>query len=340
MAARVVPPIHAIPFPELDNAAWEAVEADASRYTAPTWVRAAPPRRTARAQRPMYVAPAAPAYAALVEALGVDENLLKPVLRWAQRATDRIVEAVRCHLGDVDAFICGSLATGTSAATTPPDIDVFLRAHAGRHGWDQQPDAALDDLARWLRSAVGGASLHRLGDCVVIASPGGLKVDVKMGWRTSAAPGLFVGADWTPEGAALIPFDPRTHSETLLARNALLRGDSAFLKLVRVIKHVNARWQSIVGAAPLTSFELESLALTICTEPFDLAEGLPFFFRRAAELVDSRKPSALGTAASAVANSELARRMLEDAAVRCEHALFATDAMTARAALGPMFALE
>lgn len=338
-----IAPMRSLPFPELEAARPPGIDSETSRYTAPTWVRATPRRRSARVQRPRPAARTSVdlAYAQLLSEIRVDETVLKVVQRWGHLARNRLLEAVRCHLGDVDGFICGSLASTAQAATTPWDVDLCLRAYSSRPEWEDDAHAPTRDLGRWIRATVGGAArVHERRGHVEIESPGGLTVDVTLAWRSLQAPGSLVRCVTSGHGSELVPFDPAAHHYNIVARNDLLGHDGAFLDVLRVAKHLSARWEQLRDeTAPLTSFELEVLALAICTEPFEVAEGLPYFFRCASELASSSVPCTLAPAGELKMSApEAAVAMLSDAADRCEKAMFATDVPSAIAELGDAFA--
>lgn len=338
MAGRIhedAPQVESLPFADLSDVAESGLETDidveSSRFTPPTWVRSAPKRRPFQVQWPPPTPETAPGryYDELVVAISVDESVSRRVATWAQRACARVSETLRCHLGDVDAALCGSLVSTTHVATTPWDVDVFVRAHGGKSEWDADSTAALEDITRWLSASID-AKITRGSESVLIESPGGLVVDVGIGWRTERAPSGFVRQSHpTRQSSTLESFDPSLHLAKLAARNALLGRDSVFIKLLRIAKHLNGRWIHQYGEAPLTSFEIEVLALQVCTQPFDLAEGLPQFLRQAAR--STRSPVRAPPAPSRQLASGLpdsAAVLLENAADRLEHALFATDPAT------------
>jgi hypothetical protein len=77
---------------------------------------------------------------------------------------------------------------------------------------------------------------------------------------------------------------------------------------------------------PLSSWHLTALAWWILERPFNHAEGTPYFFERAAELVlrPLRDPSGIGPALEA-RDPQLASRLLVDAAAKTRRALAAGD---------------
>lgn len=333
-----------LPFPDMPDTGRNAVDvgarSDISCYTAPTWVRSTPRRRPSRVDWP----PRTPVLAAdefftdLVAQISVDERISRRVHAWADRARLRIAESVRPHLGDVDAVVSGSFAAGTHIATAPWDVNVVVRAHRGRPEWGASPAAALDDMARWLRAAIDANVVTR-PQSVVIESPGGLGVDVVIWWRPSEE-SIRVSPSRSKADQEQVPFDPLSHRDLIAARDASLGNDSAFVKLIRVVKHLNERWRGQHGEAPLESFHVEVLALTACTRPFTLPEGVSGFFRQAAQLVrgPTRHPAAPACLVTAV-DPPVASELLADAAERCEQALFAADASTAAGVLGRLFGL-
>lgn len=325
-----------LPFPEFE------ADAESSRYTAPTWVRANPRRRPARVRHPTPVATTAVAgvYDALLAALDPEDDVARDVGKWAQQAATRLAEAVRVHVGDVDAVVCGSLASGAHVATAQWDVDICVQAHAGRPGWDRDPNAALDDVSRWITAIVGvSATVDQARNHIRIHSAGGLPVDVIVAWATPNKPGGFVCARPGRSDLELIPCAPAMHSDRVRARDALLGRDGAFLKVIRIAKHVTRRWAALQETTPLNSFEVDVLALEVLTQPFDVAEGVAFLFRHAAELVRQPVPCALAPGGRfAVTAPEVAEAFLCDAAARSDEAMFAIDADSAVTVLGEAFA--
>lgn len=331
-----------LPFTDLPDSVGASTDVDAgglSRYTAPTWVRSTPRTRPARVDWPARTPTLAadPFYAELIAEISVDSRISRRVHAWANRARLRIMESVRPHLGDVDAVLCGSLAADTHIATTAWDVDVAVRAYRGRPEWRADPDAALGDMTRWLRAAIDADVVARPRS-VAIKAAGGLVVDVVICWRPEEEAVGLVGAHQSRSDAEPVRVDPAFHRDLIAARNASLGNDSAFIKLIRIVKHLNEGWREQHGRAPLEPFHVEVLALTACTRPFTLAEGVTDFLRQAAELVRGplRYPLAsegvVGAAHPAVASAVLAK-----AAERCEQALFAADASAAAGILGSVF---
>jgi hypothetical protein len=112
-----------------------------------------------------------------------------------------------------------------------------------------------------------------------------------------------------------------------------------FSKSFEIAKHVTRRWTALHETTPLSSFEIEVLALDALTQPFEVAEGMTFLFRRALERIREPVPSALAPGGQfAVAAPEVAEAFLAEAATRCDEAMFATDADSAVATLGEAFA--
>jgi hypothetical protein len=117
-------------------------------------------------------------------------------------------------------------------------------------------------------------------------------------------------------------FDPAGHRDLIAARDASLGGGSAFVKLIRIIKHLNQRWADQHGNVPVTSFHIEALALTLCSRPFTLAEGVTDFLREGSRLVHVPLNDPLATADSIVAEDPvLAADLFAEAAKLTEQAL-------------------
>jgi hypothetical protein len=278
-------------------------------------------------------------YNALLAALDPEDDVARDVGRWARQAASRLAEAVRVHVGDVDSVVCGSLASGAHVATAQWDVDVCVQAHTGRPGSDRDPNAALDDVSRWITAIVGAsATVDQARNHIKIDSTGGLPVDVIVAWATPHKPGGFVCARPGRGDSELIPCAPAMHCDRLRARDALLGRDGAFLKVIRIAKHVTRRWAALHETTPLSSFELDVLALDALTQPHEVAEGLAYLFRRAAGLVRQPVPCALAPGGqSAVAAPEVAEAFLAEAATRCRsHVRHSAD--SAVAMLGEAFA--
>jgi hypothetical protein len=232
------------------------------------------------------------------------------------------------------------LASGAHVAKAPWDVDICVQAYTGRAGWDRDPNAALDDVSRWIATIVGvSATVDEARNHIQIHATGGLPVDVIVAWATPTKPGGFVCARPGRSDTELIPCAPGMHCNRLRARDALLGQDGTFLKVVRIAKHVTRRWTALHETTPLSSFEIEVLALDALTQPFEVAEGMTFLFRRALERIREPVPSALALGGQfAVAAPEVAEVFLAEAATRCDEAMFATDADSAVATLGESFA--
>jgi predicted nucleotidyltransferase len=331
-----------LPFTDLPDSADASTDVDPSglsRYTPPTWVRSTPRRRLARVDWPPGTPTLAadPFYADLIGKISVDSRISRRVHAWANRARVRILDSVRPHLGDVDAVLCGSLAAGTHIATTDWDVDVAIRAYRGPPEWRTDPDAVLGDMIRWLRAAIDADVVARPRS-VAIKAAGGLVVDVTICWQPDREGVGVVGPQQLRSNEEQVRIDPAFHRDLIAARNASLGNDSAFIKLIRIVKHLNEGWKAQHGRAPLEPFHVEVLALTACTRPFELAEGVTDFLRQAAELV--RGPLRYPLASEGVvgaAHPAVASAVLEKAAERCEQALFATDASAAAGILERVF---
>src|SRR5206468_12494694 len=122
-------------------------------------------------------------------------------------------------------------------------------------------------------------------------------VHVGVSWRPDAR-SADMQVSWTDDGDLLTGhIQPEMHSDLIVARDASLGNDSSFLKLIRIVKHLNRTWRNTLGEAPLSSFVVEVLALEVCRRPFALAEGVTDFLRRSASLVRGplSHPLAAGT---------------------------------------------
>jgi hypothetical protein len=335
--------MQALPFPglpsELLSPSAPAPGPDLSRFTAPTWARSVPARRPHRVGWP----PREPALAAdgffadLATRTAVDDRITRRVQGWTDRACLRIVECVRPHLGDVDAVLCGSLANGTHVATAAWEVDIAVRARVVRPGWGRESDSVLADIARWLDLGIG-ADIVRGPQAVVIEAIGGVPVNVGVCWRPEG-PNAEIRGSWSDDGALLDRFiQPAAHRDLIAARDASLGGDSSFLKLIRIVKHLNATWAEVHGKAPLSSFLVEVLALEVCRRPFALAEGVTEFLGRSARLIRDPVSHPLDPRSRLVlARPSEASALLAHAADICEQSLFTTDAATASAQLQRLF---
>jgi len=337
-------PMQALPFPELsdDLLPPPAVPAgpDLSRFTAPTWVRTAPRRRQHRVGWPPQVPELAADqfFADLATSTAVEDRITRQVHGWIDRACLRIIECIRPHLGDVDAVLCGSLATGTHLATAAWEVDIAVRAHVVRRGWSRESRVVLDDMARWLDAAID-ADVVRRSQTVAIESPGGVPVNVGVCWRPEERDAEVRGS-WSEDGDVSDVFiEPLAHRDLIAARNASLGGDSSFRTLIRIVKHLNASWTKTREQPPLSSLLVEVLALKVCHRPFALAEGVTDFLHRSAGLVRgpvSHPLSPRKTLRSA--RPQEASALLAQAADICEQSLFATDGAIAYAQLQRLFA--
>jgi len=337
--------MQAVPFPELPDELVVLPAAPASpelsRATAPTWVRAAPVGGHQRVGWPPK-APQLPAdrfFVDLAARTAVEERITRQVRGWIDQACRRIGECVRPHLGDADAVLCGSLASGTHIATVGWEVDIAVRAFSVRRGWDDEPHAVLDDIARWLKAGID-ADVVRGQRNVTIQSVGSVPVNVGVCWRSQEPNAEFRGS-WTEGGDLCDVFvQPLAHRDLISARNASLGGDSSLLKLIRIVKHLNATWTKTRKQAPLSSFLVEVLALEVCRRPFTLAEGVTDYLRRSAKLVSGPVSHPLGPRKTLpFARSREASALLAQAADICEQSLFMTDGADASAQLQRLIAL-
>jgi hypothetical protein len=280
--------------------------------------------------------PADAFYARLIDWISVRESTRDSVAVWLHDAVSRILGSVRLHAFDVDALLCGSFATATHVRTAPWDIDVLVRFRAPPRAWQDEPGLALDDLARWLSQELAtdvdvGTHTVRLP-----VSPR-LHLEVTPCWLTVGQAPRFTMPMRLPQRSFAAPVDPAAHRDLISARNAAL-GRNEFLNLIRAARHLNQRWAEQHGNAPLTSFHIEALALTLCDKPFTLAEGMASFLRGASQLVlrPLRDPARVADPVAAQ-DPGLAASLLADAALRTEEALMTEDQHGSHTLLAEVF---
>lgn len=244
--------------------------------------------------------PADAYYRRLVDKISVSPAAQVEVRGWLNIAAENIVRSVRPHLGDVDYVICGSFASGTQIASEDWDVNIALRVYSVPPTWDDA-GLVLTDLHRWLHHDYGDA-VERRAHSVTLR--GGSTVDLDV------LP--FVRYGQGEHKRTLV--DPSVHRDRLLARDASLGDDSVFLKLIRVIKHLSHRTVVETGWQPLSGYEIETLALAVCVEPFALAEGVADFLatiaKRQVDLDDSCSERDQRTSAWLSAAHELAESAL------------------------------
>jgi hypothetical protein len=182
------------------------------------------------------------------------------------------LEAVRPHSLDVDVMPCGSYATATALADSS-DIDLTVRVWSAPGSWKNSPREALGDLKRWLS--------YRFDDSVEDTERGlkltfdnrGPAVQVLLllpyGLPGNDQPQLATNGP----ASRWLTADPVTHADRVRARNAAL-GQDRFRKIVRLLKQLSRTGESANNAPSVSSFQLESLALSYFHAPFDVAEGL------------------------------------------------------------------
>jgi hypothetical protein len=202
--------------------------------------------------------------------------------------------------------------------------------HSNHPDW-RDGDEALADLSRWLSTELS-ATVTAMGESLLIGERDALALRVIPCWLTD-------GGGWCsvrpfplrePLGRALHPIG---HRDLVLARDRSLGADSIFRKLIRLIKHLNARWERLHRNAPLRSFEIETLALRYCTRPMALAEAIPGFlaFTRDACSAYERRGK------SATPESRPDWSVIAEAAERTELALLTDDSAEAQHILAGVF---
>jgi hypothetical protein len=276
-------------------------------------------------------------YLQLIDAVSVAPEVWTSAKVWVEGAMESVLDAVRPHALDVDALICGSFATKTHLYTAPWDIDLVLRFRERRRGWDVSAGAALEDVTRWLSHAFE-ASIRPNKGTVRLAGSGALTLDILPAWRAPDEPGGLWSAGTSDLGGRGLRLDPAGHRDLVRARNACLGHDSAFIKLIRIVKHLNHRWAYQYPQAPVSSFHIECLALHLCTAPFVLAEGVSDFLRAASRrlLTPLEDPLHMGPPLVAP-DPEFASRLFSEAASGTEEALMTDDAPSVRKALTELF---
>jgi hypothetical protein len=241
------------------------------------------------------------------------------MLDWIDAALDRIRAVLRPHVFDVQAALCGSVASQTCVAGREWEIDVALRAHSPSPSWNEGCHA-LEDLQRWLRRGIE-ADIDITGASVVISAPESPAIGIVPWWR-------LPDGRWrcSLPAAESDNVDPIEHCALICARDSALGRHSAFKDLIRIVKYLTRRWEIEHGRALLNSFTIDVLALNHCTVPFNLSEGIPRLLAAAAGAVTRplRHPLA-ARPQSAIADASLVSTLLADAADRAESALMTDD---------------
>ena len=99
-----------------------------------------------------------------------------------------------------------------------------------------------------------------------------------------------------PRGGTLRPIaaledDPLVHRDLVLARDRALGSDSVMRRSIRIAKHVNAL-QSPNGTSPVTSHEIECLALATLVCPATLGDAVAALLTSIVALIRNRSPTA------------------------------------------------
>jgi hypothetical protein len=229
--------------------------------------------------------PAEDFYRQLDSDIAVSGSTDQAIEGWLGIALERIVEAVGPHVMDVDARVCGSFATGMHVAGSPWDVDVALRLHSSELAWDGVA-SALADTKCWLHSHLA-ADVELVDGTLVVSEFGAMRVKVILSWRT---PDGWTSSHGAPQVHAHSPFnDPVSHRDLLLARERSLGDGSVMRPLIRLVKYLVQRWKGQHGSAPLSSFEIDNLALSYCTRPMLLTEAVPGFLNFASDACFTRE---------------------------------------------------
>lgn len=231
-------------------------------------------------------------------------------------------------------YPAGALAMGTQNYPLH-DIDLVVESPTIRQHWRERPAAVLDELASALQFRLKWPC--EPGDhAVKIDIPNvAYTADVVFG-RTRQGGGICLPHCPDDERHDWIESNPRAHAQLVRARNRLI--GTVFSQEIRIGKHLNRMWEMRARdeRKPLSSWHLTALAWWILDKPFTHAEGTPYFFERAAELVlrPLRDPSGVGPDIVA-RDPQLASQLLADAAATTRRALTAGD--RADEVLRPLF---
>jgi hypothetical protein len=246
-----------------------------------------------------------------------------------------VLDLVRPHALDVDAFVCGSFASGTQVAAGPLAVDVAVRFYEARPRWRRDPLEALEEVRSWLTYGIS-VDTEPASRAITLPVADRIAIRLMPCWRgDDGAP--LIGPDPAGESEAL-RFDPAGHRDLLLARQASLGSETAFLGLIRIVKLLIQRWAKPSGRKTLSSYHVDTLALNLCREPFTLAEGVADFLHHAARATRGRleDPARFGLATSP-AEPNLASAMFSEAAEQAEAALMSSGAREADEILGELF---
>jgi hypothetical protein len=251
----------------------------------PQWLMAHSQRSPLPLSHPQHPLPAEDFYRRLHSDISVSGSANEAIEGWLGIALERIVEAVGPHVMDVDARVCGSFATGLHVAGSSWDVDVALRLHSPELAWDGVA-SALADTKRWLHSHLA-ADVELVDGTLVISEFGAMRVRVILSWRT---PDGWASSHGALQAHAHPPVnDPVSHRDLLLARERSLGDGSVMRPLIRLVKYLVHRWKGQHGWAPLSSFEIDNLALSYCMRPMLLTEAVPGFLSFAADACFTRE---------------------------------------------------
>lgn len=274
--------------------------------------------------------PALPAdhiYERLAERITVSQDTDRLIRSWLELALERILAALRPHVLDVDAVVCGSFAAGTHIEGEPWDIDIAIRIQSPPPEWGDAA-RALSDIKRWLSDGLG-ALVEARTDALEIASPRSRTLDITPCWRLEGSPWLVRPSLGSGQPVQHTRADLVGHRDLIAARDRSLRGDSSFRKLIRIVKHITNTWQRRHRKLALTSFQIETLALKHCTRPLALAEGVAEFFAAAASEMHQPLIHPLLGMPVALVSKSVAHGFLAEASQSTEALLMVADLDTA-----------
>jgi hypothetical protein len=240
---------------------------------------------------------------------------------WADGAQSWIAETLRSHLIDVDATLCGSVATETTIGATT-EADVVVRIHAAPDRWREDARIALQDVWRWLAAeAEVQVVRHARG---IVLNDAGLSARALVCVRPFGGGSGLIAA--SPSGEWR-PMDPAGHRDLVRARDASIGRSSRFTQTIRIIKALHRAWSERGGRPLLSSFQIDGLALAICRRSLPLADMVTNFCAAAARLVTRpiADPLAIGPT-TAVREPALVAQRFSSAQLQIEQAAIAVDA--------------
>ena len=253
--------------------------AAAATFAAPNWLNAQPGLEPLPWPSSPHRFPVEDYYGDLLAAISPTPEEDRAVRAWLPVVRERLTNALRPHALDVDVLECGSFATGTHLTSPMFDVDLVARLHTLDATADS-PAALLERIRGWVAYGVD-ADIVVTGGTIVIAD----KAVGTAGLRVRVIPCASRGGTVRP--IARLEDDPLAHRDLVLARDRALGGDSVMRRAIRIAKHVNAL-QPDHASPPVTSHDIESLALATLTCPATLGDAVAALLKSVATLIRDR----------------------------------------------------